>query len=83
MMDELTKAVSVEDFNRALHMDWSFEIICPDCDQIIVRNLYIRDFNSGKGVAVATQKVMAEHILKAHSEEIEESDDNDLDVPMD
>ena len=73
----------IHDMELAHKTDWAFEIICPECDQIIVRNLYTRDFDSGQGVGIATQKLMLEHILQAHPDELEELDDDDKDIPAD
>jgi hypothetical protein len=62
--------ITETEYEKANEIDWSYEISCPECDQIIMRNLYIRDFDNGKGVASSTQTLMAEHILNAHQEEL-------------
>lgn len=62
--------ITETEYEKADEIDWSFTIWCPECDQIVDRNLYMRDFDSSRGVAVATQKLMAAHILNAHQEEL-------------
>ena len=71
------------DYNKVYDIDWAFEISCRECDQRIIRNLYIRDFDTGRGVGVSIQRLLAEHIMKAHPDELEGSDDDDKDIPAD
>ena len=63
--------ITEKEYEKANEIDWSFSISCPECDQIVVRHLYMRDFDSGKRVDGTTdQKLMAAHILNAHQEEL-------------
>lgn len=56
-------------YEKANKVDWEYQISCPECGQIIIRNLYMRDFDFKKGVGWdkdSIQTQLAKHILNAH-----------------